>query len=449
MVFGQPFVALRDIDFAFVEPPQKMEVPKGRKFVTKTHFEEVKAPPTQIFRAAANVQRAQALNYAEQHLRANSSDNDLLEAYLGTLNDAERPRGMAFLETGLDARPVLVTWHRAYQEMVQSAGRGDEVVPRYDHLLALEPNDARLLYLRGRLEVDRAHEDNFLRRSIAADPSFPWPWYALGGEAATRANWEESLACYNKAETLGLKSADLNAGKYTAELALGPAQSVIDSLRARVDANPTDLSTVAQLAEALVVARRAEEATKLVADFESRLPPEARHPMVPFLRGLVAYMRGDFSGSEESLRNIDHQQARLVRGHSLLCQSRVRDAAAAPELQSLWQDPENALALSLAFHLQGDLQQATLWRDKACDIWKSHGPRGRVQVLFLRQDMPPLPQQLEAVSFVPQSQIILLAVMGRQFPSAKAYLDAQAGKLNVRRFPPFHLVQQAIRADAR
>ena len=60
-------------------------------------------------------------------------------------------------------------------------------------------------------------------------------------------------------------------------------------------------------------------------------------------------MCGNFVDSEKLLMDVEFEQAKLARGNSLLFQSQPELAAAAGDLELLWQDPDNALALSLAF----------------------------------------------------------------------------------------------------
>ena len=94
-----------------------------------------------------------------------------------TLPDHARPVE-EFLKSGLDRRPVVIPWHRAYQAVAEINRTDQGLIAFYDGLNKAEPASGALLYLRGRIRPDWSKRQQFYRNAVNADPKLSWPWMA-------------------------------------------------------------------------------------------------------------------------------------------------------------------------------------------------------------------------------------------------------------------------------
>src|SRR5690606_29534816 len=99
----------------------------------------------------------------------------------------------ALAQPRLDARPVRVDWHRAYQHV---AGRHlDPAAPldRYRALAAAEPRDSALAYLQGRLEEDPAASMALFEQAMQLPQPTPYAAHALAFYHAAMADYASAL----------------------------------------------------------------------------------------------------------------------------------------------------------------------------------------------------------------------------------------------------------------
>jgi len=71
--------------------------------------------------------------------------------------------------------------HRAYQRLMIEGGKRDELIGKYDKLLARDPAKPLHKYLRHRLEPDAEKRREKLEVITSVDPNFFWAYYELAG----------------------------------------------------------------------------------------------------------------------------------------------------------------------------------------------------------------------------------------------------------------------------
>ncbi len=445
---GENFYYFPHVDYAFEAPPRTMKVESKTAEVVKTHVDRVLEPPRLVFFAAlAQGPPQAAFRFGEARLRGNPDDAELLNAYLYAAEaTGQADRAREFLKTGLARRPVSVAWHRAYQESGKTAEREAAMAAEYDAMLKSEPQDARLLYLRGRVTDDVAASQDFFRRACRADPSLAWPLMALAYDAASRGDWKESRALSEKAHELKLDDPSLVRIRHLARLALGETAAMEAEYRQRLQADSTGdaLMTVVYLAELLAVQGKVAEARQVLSDWESRLPPAERTEGAARPgRQALAYMIGDFAGllAEAPGGSVDAPEFRL---HGFLAAGRPQDAVKDAALQKQLEKQAGALAVSLAYSLAGNQAEAAAWRDRACAAMDRGDGDDRRAAAMLRGPQPPSAKQLDEFRDQPNMKALLVAALAARFPQRQNELAATARRLNVGRLPPYHLVRKAV-----
>jgi len=196
-----PYAALEGFHYRFEAYPEQIQMEGARE--TRTRLSLCEVPPFQAISAALaeeNADMALALDALEAHCRADPGKVELLQLYhlLGAQQN-QLERVMATLEAGLAVRPVRIGWHRFYQTVAIQQGRRQEVLDRYERLLAEAPDDPDRLYLAGRLGHGRRASMPYVQRALAREPAHAWAlisrcYHELGaGEVAAAATTADAL----------------------------------------------------------------------------------------------------------------------------------------------------------------------------------------------------------------------------------------------------------------
>jgi tetratricopeptide (TPR) repeat protein len=442
LIVGESFIARPTIDYIFEAPPDKMSLSSKNSQVVKTQLTWLQGQDAGVVHDLAATNRAAALDFAERRLKR-QPERQLLGAYMRYAGKEDLPRVEALMKTRLDVRPVDVNWHRMYQHIAERLMPEEQLAAYYDKLLAAEPSSAPLLYLRGRIEPDLDKQESFMRRSIEADKALAWPWIGLAWRACGQGQWDECIAAGKEANERHPEETDsLNEVVHVARLGKGEAAALVDEYRTRLSANPMHGPTLQYLLDALAAAGKAGDIDEAVTAWENGIPEQFRSLVVPRLKVLALYLKGNAQECEALCQGQPDMQG--ARAHALFAMSQAKKAAEDPDLKSTWDDPWNALALSLALQLDGAAEEATAWRGKALEAMRrEHGDLKRA-AQALSADKPPTVASLSNISVRPHEKPLLLAALAGTFPAQASEYRALAAKLNVRRTPPYLLVQRAL-----
>ncbi|MDR2980948.1 MAG: hypothetical protein LBV12_01730 [Puniceicoccales bacterium] len=137
----------------------------------------------------------------------------------------------AFFNLHLDTRPILVDWHRMYQEYAKKKMPREKLVAKYQAYLEKEPENGELLYLVGRLIRDRKKADEYYAKALKAPQPSIYVWNALGYGNASDGKFAEALLCIDKGLASGNKSASLPVMRRDMLVALGRTKEVYEDLQ--------------------------------------------------------------------------------------------------------------------------------------------------------------------------------------------------------------------------
>ena len=299
-------------------------------------------------------------------MRRFPDQKDLFDSYLGHTIPQQARHVEEFLKSGLDRRPIVVAWHRAYQAVTEINGTDQGLIAFYDGLLKAEPGSGALLYLRGRIDPDWTKRRQFFQKACTADPKLSWPWMALGSQLAGEARWSDSLVDLYKARELNADPKYIRDDLHVALLATGGADKLVADYGGRLAANPMDFAIVPLLTDALIASGHPEIIQSTLAGWEMRLDQSMRPILAAMMRAVAHYQEGKL---EECIRLCEANA--LLRGngyrlHSLLALGRAAEAAQDPAFEQLRSDPWNALAVGLGFLLDGKKKEAAEWHERGC-----------------------------------------------------------------------------------
>ncbi len=445
--YGRKFAFFSDMDFPFTTPPKQMQLPSGQQQMTKNALQFFRGAPLDVFETLAGTRRqAEACQLAEWHLTGHPEDHRMLAAYarIGA-NGGEAARVEHFLQNGLARRPVPVEWHRTYQNLLLGSS-SQRLIDEYDRMLALEPSDSALLYLRGRLCSGYAEGQDYFNRSLQADKDNPYPAYALAYDAASTADW--ALAKQLLGHAIERQPGNLEFLQLWSVACLGLNEPglVEEAWRTKLQEDPVSYQSEFNLCRALLMDGKKSDARAAVSDY--RRAAAARfgsgaQPLADAVDYELLYMLGDFAGLEKMARRDQSPMGRWHLFFALIEQNRLAEAA---QIHSLTDDsvnePFELLAMSLAWRVAGNPGEAAKWQDRASEVCRSSGDRQHIADL-LSGRTEPTAQIVNALALTPPAKAVLLANLAYSHPDHQSELAAAARRLNVERGFPYHLIQRA------
>jgi hypothetical protein len=349
------------------------------------------------------------------------------------------------LKDGLNRRPLSIPWHRAYQHVV----RGDPVAKdqlriAYDAELAKSPNDAGLLYLRGRIADNPALETAYFERSAKADPNLVWPWYALAYGQASRGNWKKANEYGQRVQATGKSVASwqtlyplirLGAGEGAAiARELTPVLAVKPPLEFRED--------LIHLCDALASVGQANVARQRLEEWWQRLPAAGKsQPVARAVRATCLYIIGDYDPSTLEWQSLGVQEATFRAPHARAETDKPQEIARDAQFLQRADGWAN-LSLALSYHLGGDVEGFQAWVEKAAEKLADGSDAERRLAGWLRGPIAPSAEELDEINEYPTTKMLALAALALRHPAKRGELQAYARRLNVSRQSPYRLIQR-------
>ncbi|MGA2750935.1 MAG: tetratricopeptide repeat protein [Verrucomicrobiota bacterium] len=445
--FGRKLAFFPDVEFPFTPPPPKMQVSSGEQQRVVSVLQLFQGAPVEAFNALAGARRpGEAYQLAEWRLTRNPDDQRMLEAYVITgAAGGDTTRIAEFLRGGMGRRPVRIEWHRAYQNLLLGGNR-HRLVGEYDSMLAAEPGDSALLYLRGRLSADYAEGQDYFNRSLRADPANPYPAFALAFDAASTADWASAKRLLDPAIAQEPGNRSFLTLWSLACLGLNETGVVEEAWRQKLHDDPADLQAEVNLCQALVVGHKEAEAQAAVAEYGRAAGVRygtAGETLAAAAKDKLLYMLGDFGGLEKMSRGDTSPGGRNRLFIAMIEENRPEEAARIhPLTDASLKDPFELLIMSLAWRAAGNSAEATKWQDRAVALFRASGDPEDVAGL-LGGGVEPTAQALNTMAMAASSKAVLLANLAYCRPEQRKELAAMARRLNVQREFPYYLIERA------
>jgi len=453
-VFVRPHV-----DYPFEEAPASLEVSNSISVRTKTvlsWFDPGASAGGNLagYLTLTTYNAQQAMEFATRKLRRHPEDEQLLAFLAGDLQPGQRADLQPLLEENLKHRPVLINWHRMYQDLPAVSVRYETLIARYDAMLAEEPKNAALLYLRGRIDADDDEQRRFVRLAGEADPEFPWPNFAAGYDAMCSGRWEDSLELLQRAGEQGFPAEQLAGRRHFLMMALGQFKEAEALQGASLQENPGNLSAAIAMAETLVRQNSAFEADQIlsnaIASFNAQADgnfPERVHAA----SSMRLYLQGDLTMAVQEASKSSDTALLLMRTMLLMEQGEMDEAVQI--LPTFDQSEEKLLPVlcSLGYFARGDLQNSDDWYQKSVERFESAGPRYGSLTKFLKSG-PTLDSisQMQNISADPPEKAALLTLLGTRTNSQelRQSLFAGARQMMIQILPPRGLLEKVHAMEA-
>lgn len=229
-----------------------------------------------------------------EYVRALELGKDLPDVWLGygrsLLDQGKAKDALEIVVPNLDLDGGDVSTSIFLGDVFSSLGNLADAETSYDLALAIDASSGSALIGKAVVAESRGDSDTarkYLDKAVKLNPNSAAVWRALGNYAQSHANRDKAVDAY--------------ARSMAAEL---PTTSLAHRFITRINQ-----------ASVLLDARRFDEADEQVDDLRSLLPD---HPLLHFLRGRLAYGRGDYGVAQSELREYLAVIPDDLRGYALL-----------------------------------------------------------------------------------------------------------------------------------
>ncbi len=449
--FGQEFSIFCDIDYPFETPPKTLhvehnagETPNPRILTTLAVFY---ADPMTILGAFPPGTAPQELvNFIEHHLTIAPDNDELLTTYFAlTVGSGQGTRCRDFLKRGLKQRPIVIEWHRMYQEACELQG-GEPARGEYEAMLAADPHNSALLYLVGRLEPERSKAADYYQRAIDADARNAYPRMALAFDHVSDGDFAGAKSLAGEACRLRPRHAQMADLLYDIRFALNEYEPLEKELRQRQVEESNECQLQKKLLQVLAAQGKRDAARAADAAYAERMSRIATGEAADAAlqsRLALDYLLGD-------MRDYLAESRRLKRpadGYGVFAAQLELDSL--PEAQAALNTcgdhppADAALLMSLAWSEDGQPQRAAEWRKKAVEALRSYGRQGTQMIALLEKG----DVRLSEVGDVPVAQpmgAVFLAVLAEGSKAGRAELLQRARVLNTNTFFPHEFLRRML-----
>lgn len=296
--FGEAFYSLPGVDYEFQPFPQQIQAKKTEK-VRKTGVSLQHLTAEERVMMVMGLDPAAQVAVCRQILMIDSSDAVILNWLCHRLPPQE---AIAFVEGRLDARPILMDWHRAYQTLMDRAQPDVDLRPRYKKLLDETGGTADALYLLGRADPDIDVRDRLYRQAATADPSSAYAASGLGYRALSEGRFDEAVKWFEQALP-GLVDKAIAEHLYNeALLAAGRYDQLVSQYQREANKPDSGFLALMQMVRILAIKGDKEAARQKLSAAVAQFPLQQRTFTQNALQSVISCASGDAAGY---LRNSD------------------------------------------------------------------------------------------------------------------------------------------------
>lgn len=446
---GQPYTAFADVDYAFQNLPETIQMDADQVVLPKTRVWVLEVAPAAVIGIdGLSAPPEDLMRFMESHLRADAAQDGLLVAYCEFAGGAGKlARCRDFLSRRLGDRPVRIEWHRYYQGLCEMTGRGEQMVGEYRRLAAAEPGSSDILYLLGRVLPSGREAAKCFEKAIAADEKNLHAWLAKGFHNLSRGDFAAARDAYERAGRLDPEHPRVRQQLVEAWLATRDYEALEADLGRWLSGNPLDFDAYWMLVSLRVArddgagARKAQDAYVQAA--RALAPPQPDLERLARIALLIE--EGNYTTAVAECGNLHSKPAADSMAFLAYLEADEIDAAAA-RLQQLGSAPggHNILLLSIGYGLAGREDKARTWRDKAREQFASSIRHYQVAAELLGRVPDVDAAAARDLDLAPGDKPVLLVALAQCCPDAREELLPLAEKLNYRLDATARFLRRAI-----
>jgi len=423
---GKPFYTFRDIDYPFKEFPEEISI--GNNRVEKTRVDIVnplieKVSPMALI--AEHMAPDDLKTYLRQQLLFDPSNETYLSIYCNLLSEED---ALEFLKGGLDRKPILIDWHRNYQEIKERMAGRVAVYEEYRARLDRDPTNTTLEYLLGRVSKYEEAQELF-ERAAHGNPPSGLAYGAIAYDDLMTGRFHEAQKNLQNAEKLLPDRLAFQSMENDLYLALGELDPLLKQVEKNIQNNDMDFeSHVAQVA-LLAAMGKTNLANRVSKEYLKKLHEVLSHR--DYLGAENVMASAFFMGSRDidGFREVAINTTRY-KASALMLDGKVTEAKRLMEEQEVVIDAYMELMLYLMAG-QGEKQDRFVYLDAALALLRKGNDDEKTLAEILESGKGQF-STLKHMTLDSLGKAIALTAIGLRDPELKRPCFDLARKLNFR-----------------
>jgi tetratricopeptide (TPR) repeat protein len=427
---GQLQKTYTGVDYVFEDLPSQLQL-KNTKTATKRRVgvQHLMGSEDRLYFVTKNATKPDQVKYAKAALQWNPNDAPFL--YWLTGND-EADDVLQFLKPRLDARPLMVEWHRAYQTLMEVAKPEVDLREQYAKLTQEVQNSPDAVYLRGRVE-DPDLRDQCFKQAAEAKPPSNYAFQGLGFDALSEGRFAEAVAYFDKAQAGMGDNLILRTYGDQALLANKEYGRLLDMLEKRKGGALAGIPNMSQLMNVAAIKGDQGRAQAIVQQILALVPagvPEMgkiKDNLQASLEAKLACCRNDTAGYLKQMK--EHPEIATVEFYLLT--GKLKEAAeqvvdkAKPEDQMMY----HGLLFLFAARAGNKALADSVWQKTLAELKK--GGRDQRRAAEMAEGKKPFDAELICrFAIIPDAKRVILAAFAEKYPAQKKTLLDLARKLD-------------------
>lgn len=440
---GKVFWEFRNIDYVFTDFPETVETNFIKRSLTLERLSLVtEYDPSLVANDLAIEEDIESIVSWSIHQLENNPLNSVYLYYLKAYYPVEDR--LAFLRQRLGERPVLVDWHRFYQDDMYKMAPEHDLAAEYTAYLADQPGDSSLQYLLGRVMADPFESEKIYLQSVENDNPSPYGYYGLAYLLTSRGDFAGAKSYLEKGLALMPDVFDFTWLEKELLWALGKYDELLARVEEQMEIQPYNIDLVEE--SICLYAAKGDSNYALYAIEEFMLliddgSAEDYGIVNRYLQAVAAYAGGELDEYLQLLSAVDRErfafEISLTSGHlagALSFLDQVEHASAT-----------DYLLLYIAAKNQGEDEMADSSLQKALDMLDNN-PDEHYFALCLAGSSEPAPDKITHLAMLPYDKSILLTALGVKYPQHRSQFFALADKLNNYPKFPYHFLKDIHRS---
>ncbi len=435
---GQHYYQLDGVDYLFQEFPETITMSENST-ATKTHLIQLTkddlAVDSQYFLDSLELDNAMSYLKAKVTYEPNNYIN--LMIYLSYF---DKDQAIEFLRTRLDDRPVLVNWHRAYQDYIEDNEPSYDLQKEYASYLKNEKDNQTLYYLLGRISHNPKDAEPLFQKAIEGDTPSAHGYFGLAYVNLCNGDYENALLYAQKSVNSLPEQEEFNSTLKDAMLAQKEYDLLLADNKSMQSIYPFDGDLVAQEIKLHVAKKDIEGAKSAISNYINLIDPSHQDSIQiwnTYLNGVLSYYQNDTANYANSLEGLDSPQ--LVFEQSFI--NGDLDKASRTAIANDF-DGTYFLLLYLA---DDNPTSASKYLSQAIYAFQKGDKTEQLLANYLLQKEEYTLEELKSPIIYPYSKRIVMASLGKLNPSYQKDLFAYAKKLNYDIDFPYHFIQEIVK----
>lgn len=337
---GKEMHEFRKPDYVFREPPENIKMSGSRLTKTAVQFYPELDPSAIVSALLDEGDHAQASEYLYAQLKAEPERQ--ASALLPILSLVGSPEEVVeFIEDRLDDRPLLIEWHRYYQELKPTVDPSHNLLAEYQDRLAKNPENSDLTYLTARQLPDGAEQQAMFLKSTQMSPPSAYGFYALAYDDWARAKFGDALSNLRKAIELKPGELTFQSMEYDFLAANGKWDELATMAQADFEADPSNFTNAQYYVTILAANGEESKTTGVITQYIEiqnegfDMPDQMGQQLLDLFESSIAIGKHQRERYAEAAKKIGSPiwdfQASLCEGDIAAAESALENAAASAE----------------------------------------------------------------------------------------------------------------------